>query len=142
MADLLNPNSTEARLAAFLRETAAKSLVWGQHDCGLWLADWIAYWLGVDDPASDLRGRYHDAESCQRAIGSVAYPTLVGRLARRAGLRMTRTPEIGSVGVVSGPSGIVGAIRTERGWAVLGRTGFVRLPADIRVLGAWEPHHG
>lgn len=139
MADvLISPNSTEAKLTAFLRAVAAREVRYGVHDCGLWLADWVAFLRGIDDPAAHLRGRYSDAAGAKAVLGGTPYPVVVGRLARRAGLKATRHPQTGAVGVLVAGEEVVGGIKTARGWALLGARGFIRVPDGLRVLGAWE----
>jgi hypothetical protein len=52
-------------LYVMLHAWAAKPFVWGEHDCALCLADWFEALHGRD-PAAHLRGRYFDAQTCQR----------------------------------------------------------------------------
>lgn len=136
----LNANSTEAKLAAFLKVCAGRDMIWGEHDCGIWLATWVVFWLGVEDPAEHLRGRYTTELECDDLIYPTPYPVVVGRLARRAGLRSTRAPQSGAVAVVQTPQGdIVGAIWTGRAWVMLVKHGIVRTCDPLRVVGCWEP---
>lgn len=142
MAYVLTGNSPESVLAEFLRDRAGRDMVWGENDCGLWLADWIVRLRGVDDPAKPLRGLYRDESSCRAVLGAVPYPVLVGRLARAVGMARTQEPQVGDIAIIDGPAGPgvpVGAIRTASGWAILAKgRGVRRLPDEqVRVIFAW-----
>lgn len=143
MADVLNPNSPEEKLAQFLRACAAKPAKWGEFDCGLWLADWAIALEGLsDDPAAELRGRYHDEAECEDVVlGSTPYPIVVSRIARAIGWRGASRPyAIGTIAIVEAlEDQVVGAIRTAGGWVMLSKPkGIVRTSDNLRVLGAWE----
>lgn len=47
--------------------TRAEKFAWGEHDCGMWVADYIIK-IGGDDFAHDLRGQYHNAESLRMRL--------------------------------------------------------------------------
>lgn len=143
MADVLTQgNSPESILAEFLREVSGRDMAWGEHDCGLWLGEWIGRLRGIPDPAAALRGRYRDEATCRDLLGPVPYPVLVGRLARACGMARTEEPEPGDIAIIEGPSGDgvpVGSIRTARGYAIVSKgRGVRRIPdEEVRVIFAW-----
>jgi len=58
-----------AALSLFLQEKAALPFQWGENDCCLFTADWLAILTGqYPAPAAELRGTYADALSAARAI--------------------------------------------------------------------------
>lgn len=128
-------------LAEFLSEASRKGVVWAdQHDCCMWLADWVLAKTGVD-PGARLRGRYRTATGCLRVLrqeGGVL--ALVSRCAVAAGLPRTDEPRAGDIGVVRllTASGLqsVGAICTGPRWAALALDGLVSQPAS--PVAAWR----
>ncbi len=128
------------RLPLFLWCAAEKRFQWGQWDCGLWLADWLMFGTGKPDPASDLRGKYHDAESCLALCGPLGFPRMIQRIADNAGLERTRSPQRGDVAVIRTRPGnvAVGAICLGKSWAYIGQRGGVSSVSDVRVLSAWR----
>jgi hypothetical protein len=130
----------ELRLANFLYRHGRTPFVWGEHDCCLWLADWIAERRGIDC-AAWARGRYHDAASCADfllAEGGIA--AVVGRCARIAGLSETGAWGPGAVGLVEAFDGhglvTCGALFAGRRWTALTLTGIVAQLAEPII--AWE----
>lgn len=114
---------------AFLREGAALPFLWGERDCTLWVADWIARVRGID-PAKAQRGTYATAGACRRLLvregGLVALAT--ASLAR-CGFAVTDAPVVGDVGVVCAPAGPTMAICTGGSWAIKTIDGIVVFPA-------------
>lgn len=136
MADILSvPNSVEEKLAVHLCRAAGKTIRWGEHDYGLWLADWAMLREGIADPAANFRGRYTNGYQGARIS---AWPLCVGRIARSIGWRRKTAPDVGDIAVLF-LGNATGAIRTTFGWAVLSGNGIARIPADFRVIGAWGP---
>lgn len=130
----------ERRLATYLAQAARQPQAWGDWDCAVGLcAGWVQRLTDLD-PAADLRGRYRTARQAADLIAAAG--GLAGlfdpRLAR-LGIFRTEIPAVGDLGVVLGrsPAGLdqAGAIRTRRGWAVLGANG-VRVSAYPTVA-AW-----
>lgn len=135
LADLL-----ERDLARFLHDAAARPFELGQHDCGLWLADWCIIRRGVD-PAAPVRGRYHDQASLELLLPIGGLPRLFDRLFRQAGLLRTIKPTIGDVAMIAFlQTAPTGAIRTARGYALLADgSGVGSVPADrVRLIAAWK----
>ncbi len=52
-------------LAHFIDGRRSRPFVWGQHDCCLFAADWVALATG-QDPAASWRGQYDSALSAHR----------------------------------------------------------------------------
>lgn len=120
-----------ADLAAFLRARCREPLIWGVSDCLLTPADWCRA-RGLPDPAAAWRGTYDDEDGAEAvlaahggmvplmnaALGSIGVRTL------SHGVRRAQAGDIAAVTVL-GPRGpaIVGAIRTERRWAVRAERG-------------------
>lgn len=76
--------------------------VWGESDCCLGLADWYHHLYGID-PAKQLRGQYHDAQSCQRLCKWFTDPVSVisNCLDTVGGRPFVDAPERGDVGVIT-----------------------------------------
>lgn len=116
-------------LGEFLDSAAARPFRPGEHDCCLFLADWVRERMGVD-PAPHLRGRYRTRLGYARILllhgGFVA---TVGGCAARVGLERTKAPVKGDIGVILArtlhtypePVGAicVGAAPGGLGWACL-----------------------
>lgn len=117
-------------LARYLARAARTPFVWGESDCGLFLADWVFAATG-HDPACDLRAAYACAETAGPLLRGKGLPGLVSKLARSAGLQ--RGLARGSVAVVRVQLGSsqahCGAIYTGSGWALRQHRGLVVLPA-------------
>lgn len=133
MAELL----IEHHLARFLQAETSRVMTWGEWDCGLRIANWLAERLGIPDPAAHLRGRYHDQASCEAMIGS-PYPLVIARLIRSTGLKRTVEPKAGDPAIIRQPGGApIAAIRTAHGWTIPAAKGLIRVPADARLMMAW-----
>lgn len=135
LADVL-----ERELSRFLRDAAARRFRLGEHDCGLWLADWVIVRRGLD-PAASVRGRYHDRASLDELLSIGGLPRLFDRLFREAGLMRTIVPICGDVAMISiAQSPPTGALRTARGFAVLADgSGVHSVPVDrVRLVAAWK----
>lgn len=87
-----------ARLESFLLDR--KPHVWGQSDCSLVIADWVAL-NGHHDPGAEWRGAYDTEEDCrallERRGGLVAH---IGACASDVGLTPILEPEFGCIAVV------------------------------------------
>lgn len=126
-----------SRLPEFLNMAAAKPFSWGEFDCGLWLGDWVAAATGVPNPGDPMRGRYRSEKQLAAMCGSAAAARMVRELLRRAGLKRTKDPLLGDVGVIEIPLPrqiVVGAIRGSAGWIVLDSArgmGLQRIPDEV-----------
>lgn len=61
-----------AILTLFLQEKESQPFVWGQNDCCLFTADWIAVLTGVyPRVAEELRGTYSDAETACKVLSTL-----------------------------------------------------------------------
>ena len=108
----------------------------GEHDCGLFLADWVKRVTGRD-PAAPVRGRYHDEKSLMALTGPLGLPRLFDRLLRDGGMLRTRDPQFGDVAMVT-VAGMRprGAIKTE-GYVLVGEEGVSGARGVLRVIMAW-----
>lgn len=55
-------------LAAYVGAATERPFRWGEHDCALFAAGWVATVTGID-PAADLRGTYHDEAGARAVLG-------------------------------------------------------------------------
>lgn len=129
----------EVRLARFLAERRVRPFRWGEHDCLLFAADWIAEATGVV-LAPGLRGTYDSAESALRqlhrrcgtldlaavATRHLGAPLATPRMARRGDLAAGPTDTGLGFGIVLGPSA-----------AFPGPAGLVAVPLSALRL-AWR----
>lgn len=124
------------RLTQYLRNAAYRRYELGVSDCIVFAADWVLVRCGID-PLAPYRGYRGTAEANALLAGGL--PRVVGRAARSVGLRLTRSPKPGDIGVVALGNLAVCAIRTERGWALRLDDGLASLPAErVRVIAAWS----
>ena len=117
------------KLAAFLAEAAARKIVLGQWDCGLWLADWCMVATGKPDPAASYRGLGTDN------------PINIRHVARQQNWPRERSPRRGDIGLVSLQKGhLVGGIYTGTHWCVLiDEQGIgAIIPDKLRFVAAWR----
>lgn len=128
----------DAALVAAMNEAAAREMVWGRDDCGMWCAGILQVALGYD-AAGRVRGRYKTRTGARRVLGK---PWLAGFLrgaARRHGWRRIRRGEqVGDIGVAVIDGVATTVICRAPGWFV-GRneTGFTGLPAStVRLVWA------
>jgi len=117
-----------------------RPFVWGECDCMLVLADWVAEVRGVD-PAAEIRGQYWDALSCERLTGFITAPVeAAARFFDTAGLERTDTPARGDIGVLrlAGERHAVGALWNGAAWIMKGEAGATSRRADmVEVLAIW-----
>jgi hypothetical protein len=124
------------QLSDFLKRSLGEPFVWGERDCALWAASWVAAKRGVD-PAVAWRGRYHSALGCARLVrASGGLQAAIARDMERAGFETTAAPQPGDVGLVDTPAGVAAAIKTARGWAWKGKVGVTVHP--LQHLIAWS----
>ncbi len=134
-------------LRSFLAREAARPWEMGEHDCGLWLADWYVFATGAPDPAAHLRG-WHRGPGARRAGDAIVLRHL-RVVARTLGLLRTTMPLPGDIAALClcEPRAriAVGAIRVERGWIVPAGEpatfGLTKVPDDLdraRVVAAWS----
>jgi hypothetical protein len=121
-------------LADFLRAAATRGFALGEVDCSTMVADWVHACRGAD-PLPD-RGEAAARVHLDCWGGLVR---AVGRHARAAGLRLTRAPRPGDIGVLAAGGYAFCALRTRRGWAARLDGGLARFPDDsVRVIAAWR----
>jgi hypothetical protein len=126
-------------LTEFLRSAAQRGFSWGEHDCLLWLADWIEDRRGVD-AAGLLRGSYRTALEAQRLVkregGLVA---LIDQRMAPLGIARTDQPQRGDIAIVDGPENRMGALILDGASARLFEGGIVVTPLPITpVVAAWR----
>ncbi len=122
-------------LSIYLRAEMAKPFSWdsfGTGDCMMFLAGWWIMLHGAD-PATALRGAYHDEASARAALakegGAVAF--LDGVAAERCEASHARR---GDIGLLSFKDWHLGLICTGPMWAMRygsGGVGFISRPADF-----------
>lgn len=126
-------------LVAFLREEAARPFEWGEHDCGLRLADWYVAKTGKPDPVEHLRGSYSGVRDCRARFGFAAVARQTREMARALRLPRVKKPEAGDIAILRVRDDAVGAIRVLSGWSVLSPDGLARLTdTDARALAIWR----
>lgn len=129
-------------LAEFLVRESSRPWVRGEHDCGLWLADWYMQATGAPDPAATLRGAAEGGDAAWQSGATLLRE--VRRIVRGLGLARTAAPEPGDIGVVALEDGgrrfAVGAIRVRGGWVMpASGKGLVRaMDARARTIAAWR----
>lgn len=110
----------------------------GPAACGLFISGWVKAKRGVDPLP---RGKWMTADDVQRVFdGYGGLALAVARHLRKAGLRMTREPKAGDVGLVVVGARVCCAIRTQAGWMIRLEDGAVWWGRDPvgRVLAAWS----
>ena len=126
-------------LAAYLAFEASRRYALGSADCITLVAGWVMRCRGVD-PMAAQRGYADAAEAAALVSGWGGIARIMGRSLRASGLRMTRDPQPADVALVVLRDGrAVGAIRSQRGWAMRLDSGLATLPpAAVRVIAAWS----
>lgn len=129
-------DSTMARLAAYLRQSMAVPFKFGTNDCSKTADGWIAQETGASPLMS--AGYEYDNESQSRAItdahGGLARATI--NAMRAAGLRRTRAPKAGDVGIVEMFGKACVAIFDGRVWVSRDASGLLAA-REARVVAAW-----
>lgn len=124
-------------LVEFLRLSAARTFIYGQWDCGRFVARWVAIKRGVE-PGVEFAGRYSTrlglARLLKRRGGLVTHFDLC---LSAIGIARTDNPMCGDVSVIDAPEGPTGAIMLSGTLsACLSEAGFrVR---QLPVLAAWR----
>ena len=125
----------------FLQRASARPWRWGEHDCTLFAADWVAACTGRD-PASGWRGTYSTALGCERALmraGGLEH--VWSEALAAAGLKATAEPRVGDLGLVLRRSTDLawrptGAVLARDAWASLTPGGLH--VADAPIVAAWR----
>lgn len=104
------PATVGDELQEFIRSGSSLPFDWVSNNCGFWVCDWIRLKTGRD-PVKKLRGRFISPVGFQRYVfdlgGNESFSRLV---AHDAGLKETRDPQRGDVGLVTTGAGIAMAI--------------------------------
>jgi len=127
-----------ALLATFINGRLNIPFTWGEHDCALFLADWILARTG-HDYAAPFRGRYKTAIGSKRALKRLGYNSLEQVITSALGEPLT-TPLLGQRGdavLVDTDEGPAAGVVFAAGIAVQGETGIVSLPLG-RAICAWR----
>ena len=128
-------------LDAFLERMAATPFVDGRTDCALTVADWVMEATDCPDPASDIRGRYRTALGRERLLKRLGgLEAVMTACATRSGLRETKEPRRGDVGLVEFGGRQFAAICLGRHWAIQSRAGL--FGTEAAILKAWEVARG
>jgi hypothetical protein len=128
-------------LAEFLQQDASREWEWGEHDCGLRLADWYMAATGEPDPAAHLRGAYANEGQCEARFGGTLKQ--IRAVISGLGLPRTKEPSAGDIAVIAiaaaGERLVLGAIKLKSGWSVPGTIGLTRLADEsVRIIAAWR----
>lgn len=129
-------------LSRFLNAAKARPFAWGEFDCLLWLADWVAERTGID-PAADLRGTYATLLGAARIVkGAGSMSRLVDSRLATIGAARASVPQRGAIAVVevAGDGGEhfgdeAGAILLGGSAALLSQTGLI--VADVPIVTTW-----
>ena len=125
------------RLAALLQQRLRAAFAWGTNDCALFAADGVQALTGFD-PASHLRGQYHDEAGAQAVLA--AEGGLRGLVEALLGQPMDN-PALAQRGdlvcvVVQGAE-MLGVVTGAGQWAAPGKRGLVYRPMAEVAL-AWR----
>lgn len=133
-------------LSRFLNAAAAHPFAWGEFDCLLWLADWIAAARGLD-PARDLRGSYGSMIAAARIVtGAGGMVRLVDSRLAPLGIPRARQAARGDIAIaaIGGAGGEhfgneAGAIVLGGTVALISQAGLI-LPRwnDAPIKAAWR----
>ena len=106
-----------AALAAAQEKAARATVVWGEDDCLMWLAN-ILYAAGPVDPGAPWRGRYASEAEAQRLMGWRGPAGVLLETARRMGWRRIDPGEArpGDLGLAPAASGLAGVMCAAPGW--------------------------
>lgn len=111
----------------------------GDIDCLMVLADWCVA-NGRRDPASHLRGTYHDEDGFREIIGRAGgVVPLVAGCAAAIGLHRAATPAVGSIAVIGSTTDVQrqwGAIWDGASWRVRMVNDYAAVKA--RALAIWS----
>lgn len=132
-----------ARFNDFYAQTNGRPSLWGQSDCTLRIADWVA-WNGHEDPGADWRGTYDSEASCRLLL--LPRGGLIGHVAACAAsirLRPLVEPEFGAIAVIGARENSDrqwSAIWNGARWLVLwgDESGAVWKPFAAAPLGIWR----
>jgi hypothetical protein len=111
-----------------------------KHDCCTFISDWCIA-CGYPDPMAFIRGDYTTEAEANELVRSKGLQRLVARGFRDIGLKRTRAPQSGDVGVlrrltVDGAN-VVCAIRSGERWVTLIERGLIVDPGGDLVR-AWR----
>lgn len=125
----------QSRLAALLAASEARPFEWGQHDCGLFVADAVQAITG-HDPGADLRGRYRCAAGAARLLKPLG--GVPGLARSRFGDEIPPAlAQPGDVGLMLDEGRPTLLLCLGGCWAGPGEQGLARVPA-ARVAQAWR----
>lgn len=123
-------------LRDFLRQQAGRRFRYGQHDCGLLLADWVLLVKGFD-PGAQFRGRYHDVAT----LDTLAAGNLRALFAKAFGARLASidVPRLGDIALILlNDRRPRGAIRTQTGLVTVSENGLWGIRLNVPILASWE----
>ncbi len=129
-----------------LHSWMSKPFIWGETDCMLVLADWVARVKGAD-PAAHIRGMYDSRGTCQRETGFLRDPVAAVEscLDTIGGLERTDDPQPGDTAILMlrEPDGRVspcGGLWLGNAWGCKGPHGTTTVHPSvvIEVLAIWS----
>jgi hypothetical protein len=121
----------------FFAAERRKPMTWDSTDCCHTVDRWMRAVTGRSFIEADGRD-YATVAEAHNLMLETPLPLLVSRAMRKAGIRMTRSPKVGDIGVLALGSMAVCAVRGARHWLFRTDTGIGAAPLDVRVLGAWD----
>lgn len=125
----------QSRLAALLAEREARPFVWGEHDCGLFVADACVALTG-HDPVADLRGRYRSAAGAARLLKPLG--GVPGLARQRFGAEILPSlAQPGDVGLMLAEERPTLMLCLGAQWAGPGEQGLQRVAAAL-ITQAWR----
>jgi hypothetical protein len=126
----------QMRLAALFKARQHAPVVWGVHDCCLFVADAVLACTGLD-PAADLRGTYATEQQASAVL--LLHGGLVGLAIKRAGpvvvVGLAQPGDIGLLKPGDGPASL--AVCGGVHWFAPGPCGLLTHPAR-NVKRAWR----
>ena len=117
-----------AALLDFWQKAQSQPFVWGQNDCALWTASYVAAVTGVD-PAASLRGTYSTELQCAKLVKARGG---LEQLCSELMADFATGDDVG--GCEYGRTQICG-IRTGRRLALKGQRGLIIVPFEGFVTG-------
>lgn len=126
----------QSRLVAYLQRELNRPFIWGESDCALFVADWVALETGRDG-AAELRGRYESEPDAARLMPR-GLLDVVDQCARSIGLDRTSEPSAGDIAIIRAGDEVVCAIKAPSGaWAARLNYEMIFTSAG-RVVAAWR----
>lgn len=123
-------------LREHIHNGASRPMEPGVCDCSLWVADWVLTRTGVD-PMLSFRGTYRtEAGALATAMRNGGVAVAANNAFSDMGLKRTKAPKSGDVGLIYTTEGLLPAICTDDGWAIKAADGVWIV--ETKPATAWE----